>query len=208
MSTIPEIVPLAWGLYAEKVASKLLTPDNEKMMQLQLAQILQTLAPLFERRSSESYKVLLEVPVKVGTKTKIIDIVLEHATDGAISRIAIELKCFRLYARQGDGKRGAQNLGMYDYWEDVENIEAYCSLPGYASSYQFTLTDDPYYAETQHAGSQVAMYSTWKSRAQITGILEHPIANRAGRIVLRGNYSMSGWEKNGDFYFIQQRAAA
>jgi hypothetical protein len=206
MPSIPEIVPLAWRLYADKVANRLLIPDNEKMMQLQLAQILQSLAPVFERRSSESYKVLLEVPVNVGNKRKIIDVVVEHALEGKVARTAIELKCFRLYGRQGNGKRGAQNLGMYAYWEDIENIEAYCSLPDFDASYQFTLTDDPYYVETPHSGSQVATYSTCRTRGNVTGALEHAIKNRQGRIVLRGNYRMNGWTKGGEFYFIQQRA--
>ena len=92
MTIMPEIVDLAWSLYADKIANNLLVPDNEKMMQLHLAQILQTLAPLFESRSSESYKVLLEVPVSVGGKRKIIDVVVEHVHEGKTLRTAIELK--------------------------------------------------------------------------------------------------------------------
>ena len=44
---------LGWRLYSAKVANGLLLPDNEKMMQLQLAQIFQTLAPLYEASTDE-----------------------------------------------------------------------------------------------------------------------------------------------------------
>src|SRR5262249_13121596 len=46
---VEELITLGWTLYTGKVAGKLLSPENEKMMQLHLAQIFQTLAPLFER---------------------------------------------------------------------------------------------------------------------------------------------------------------
>lgn len=205
MSKTKEIIELGWHLYSAKVASGLLTPDNEKMMQLHLAQIFQTLSPLYESKTIESYKVLLEVPVKLGTSRKIIDIVLESVSGEDVSRTAIELKCFRLYGREGNGKRGAQNLGMYDYWEDVANLEGYCSLPGYEGGHQLTLTDDSYYADTKHNGSQVATYSTWRERTCVTGTLSHPVANRAGSLSLSGSYSMDGWRKNEKFYFINQR---
>lgn len=95
---------------------------------------------------------------------------------------------------------------MYDYWEDIENIEGYRALPFYTAAYQFTLTDDPYYPESPHSGSQVAVYSTAKRRVGVTGTLKHEIANRRGEITLRGSYDMSGWRKECDFFFIAQRA--
>jgi hypothetical protein len=206
MSQVIEMVALGWRLYSAKIASGLLLPDNEKMMQLQLAQIFQTLAPLYESSADESYKVLLEVPVQTAANKRIIDLVLEHRIGGAVTRTAVELKCFRLYAREGGGKRGAQNLGMYDYWEDIENIESYCVLPEYEQAYQLTLTDDPYYVEKQHAGPQVAVYSTCQTRSKVTGTLIHAVANRKGSIALHGIYSMDGWRKDGTFYFISQQA--
>ncbi|MES2355948.1 MAG: hypothetical protein V4568_16415, partial [Pseudomonadota bacterium] len=200
-----EMTALAWRLYTAKVASGLLHPENEKMMQLQLAQVLQTLAPLFESKSAESYKVLLEVPVSVNDRLKIIDLVIEHRIGEETQSTAIELKCFRLYGRAGNGKRGAQNLGMYDYWADIENIENYILMFGFVGAYQLTLTDDPYYVLTQHAGPQVAAFSTAKTRSNVTGVLSHPIANRKGTIYLRGVYDMSLWQSNGSFHFISQR---
>jgi hypothetical protein len=95
---------------------------------------------------------------------------------------------------------------MYDYWQDIENIEGYCAIPTYKAAYQFTLTDDPYYPESPHSGPQVSVYSTAKRRTGVTGILKHAIANRPGQIVLRGSYDLSGWCKDGDFFFIAQRA--
>jgi hypothetical protein len=206
MSHVPEMISLAWRLYSAKVANTLLVPDNEKMMQLQLAQIFQTLTPLFECSATESYKVLLEVPVKVKGNTKIVDIVLDHIVENKVTKTAIELKCFRLLSRSGGGKRGAQNIGMYDYWEDIENIEAYSSLPEFEGAYQLTLTDDSYYVEKPHVGSQVATFSTYKNRPKVTGTLVHKIANKKGEISLYGNYLMEGWKKDGDFYFISQQA--
>lgn len=209
MTAVQEMIQLGWKLYTGKVANELLLPENEKMMQLHLAQIYQTLSPLFECKSKESYKVLLEVPVIINGSTKrIIDIVIEHSLPDGVTKTAIELKCFRLYARNGQGKRGAQNLGMYDYWEDIENIEGYCTIPGYKTAYQFTLTDDPYYVGTTHTGSQVATYSTCHKRINVTGSLVHPIANRKGNITIGGIYNMGGWTKDGPFYFITQSTAA
>lgn len=208
MSQSNEIIPLAWRLYSDKVASGLLNPRNEKMMQLQLAQILQLLAPLYESKSTESYKVILEHPVRVDDRIAIIDIVIEHSFNGQALLSAIELKCFRLYSNNSDSrKRGAQNLGMYDYWADIENMEKYCLLPEFESAYQFTVTDDPYYADTQHAGIQVATYSTNRNRTNITGLYECPVANRDGRIFLRGTYELP-WITKENFHFIAQAANA
>ena len=166
----------------------------------------QTLSPLFECTTAESYKVLLEVPEMInGAKRRIIDIVIEHSLPGSTLRTAIELKCFRLYTRRGEGRRGAQNLGMYDYWEDIENIEGCCSVPGFEGGYQLTLTDDPYYVETRHTGPQVATYSTYQGRTGISGLLTHHIANRKGEITLRKTYSMSGWKKDGAFTSLHKR---
>ena len=76
MSPTQEMIELGWRLYTLKVANRLLIPENEKMMQLQLAQIYQTLSPLFECATGESFKVLLEVPVRIDSeKKKIIDLV-------------------------------------------------------------------------------------------------------------------------------------
>lgn len=209
MTGVEEMISLGWRLYTAKVAGKLLSPENEKMMQLHLAQIFQTLAPLFEVASTESIKVLLEVPATIrGSTRRIIDIVIEHRSAESVERVAIELKCFRYLVRVGGGKRGAQNLGMYDYWEDIENIEGYQALPSYTAAYQFTLTDDPYYPEAPHSGSQVAVFSTARRRSGVTGTLKHKIANRKGEITLRGSYDMSSWRKEGDFYFIAQRTQA
>jgi hypothetical protein len=204
---VTKIIIEGWESYKNKVANLLLTPENEKMMQLQLAQIYQTLGPVYEYEASESIKVLLEVPVNIrGTVARIIDIVIAHTRKSETSYYPIELKCFRLLTRSGGGKRGAQNLGMYDYWEDIENIEGYSKLPDYRQAFQFTLTDDPYYVTTQHKGVQVAVYSTNAARTAITGNLSQAIANREGSIKLAGTYSMAGWQRLGEFHFIGQQS--
>lgn len=188
---IDDLINQGWNCYTNKVASGLLAPENEKMMQLQLAQIFQTLAPIYEYHESESIKVLLEVPVTIrGNVNRIVDLVISHEKSSETHFYPIELKCFRLYSRNSGKKRGAQNLGMYDYWEDIENIEGYSDLQNYEQGYQLTLTDDPYYVETQHKGGQVAVYSTNKNRRNVKGVLDRSIANREGRIELRGEYSM------------------
>lgn len=206
MPKFDEILLLAWRLYSDKVASGLLDPRNEKMMQLQLAQMLQLLAPLYEARSGESYKVLLEHPVRFSDASCIIDIVLEHSLGDVVQQCAIELKCFRRYSGHSQTKkRGAQNLGMYDYWADIERIERYRHERGFAAAYQLTLTDDPYYVDTRHAGAQVATYSTHRDRRGVSGLHSFPVANRAGRVHLRGTYALP-WRTQGDFHFIAQRA--
>lgn len=202
---VQEITQLAWKLYSEKVASALLHPKNEKMMQLQLAQILQSLAPLYETQSNESIKILLEHPVQIKNGTAIIDIVIEHSIGTHTHLTAIELKCYRLYSNNSDSKkRGAQNLGMYDYWADIENSEQYCDLPNFHHAYQLTLTDDPYYVTTTHIGKQVSVYSTNIHRQNVTGLYECEIANRGGRIDLKGSYTLP-WIKKGSFHFILQQ---
>ncbi len=203
---VNRIILEGWESYKNKVAGSLLSPENEKMMQLQLAQIYQALGPVYEYEASESIKVLLEVPVTIrGNVFRSIDIVIAHTRENDTFHYPIELKCFRLLTRAGGGKRGAQNLGMYDYWQDIENIEGYSKLPGYPLAFQFTLTDDPYYVNTQHKGAQVAIYSTGITRTGISGKLNQTIANRKGAIGLTGTYSMAGWQKLGAFYFIAQQ---
>lgn len=204
---IQKIINDGWECFKHKVSNGLLSPANEKMMQLQLAQIYQSMAFNYEYEESESIKVLLEIPVTIRRNIfRSIDIVLSHTHDGRITHYPIELKCFRLLTRAGTGRRGAQNLGMYDYWEDIVNIENYSKLRDYSVGFQFTLTDDAYYVETEHRGSQVAVYSTNNKRNDITGILKHPIASRKGKIILAGKYSMSQWEKLKNFWFIKQQS--
>lgn len=203
---INDLIKQGWDCYTNKVANGLLNPENEKMMQLQLAQIFQTLSPIYEYQKSESIKVLLEVPVTLRNGVnRIIDIVIAHNETERTVFFPIELKCFRLYSRNSRKKRGAQNLGMYDYWEDIQNIEGYFDLDNYMQGYQLTLTDDPYYVESQHNGPQVAIYSTNRNRLNVVGELIQPIANRRGLIALRGTYSMAKWVKMNNFYFIAQQ---
>lgn len=207
---ISELIMFGWEKYIKKVSSGLIEPENEKMMQLQLSQIYQTLSPIYESENFESIKILLEVPVRIDNGIyRIIDIVILHTFNDQSLYYPIELKCFRLYTRKGKGdgkKRGAQNLGMYDYWEDIENIEGYVELDNYKRGYQFTITDDPYYVKTMHKGEQVAEYSTNEMRKDITGKLANPIASRLGEIVLKNTYSMEGWKQIGDYWFIEQIA--
>jgi hypothetical protein len=207
---IRQIIETAWTGYSNKVAAGLLQPENEKMMQLQFAMMLQSLVSLYEFRKNESIKVLLEVPVTISRlpSKRIIDIVIVHAENQSKKSYPIELKCFRVFTRDGNGKkRGAQNLGMYDYWADIENVEQYSTLEGYGFGTQLTLTDDDYYVSGRHQGQQVSVYSTAKSRARVSGILSQAVVNRLGRIELFGAYLMGHWKEIGEFHFVKQHTA-
>ncbi len=195
--------------FRNKVASGLFNPENEKMMQLQVAQTLLTLTSIYEYRQHESIKILLEVPVSIARQPsrRIIDIVIQHSENGNIKYFPIELKCFRRLTRDGQGNRGAQNLGMYDYWMDIENIEQYGILPSYSFGTQLTLTDDTYYVTGRHRGQQTAVYSTNNIRQVVAGRLQQPISNRLGRIELTGTYSMTCWEQIGNFSFVRQESS-
>jgi hypothetical protein len=205
---IRKLIDTCWLSYKNKVASGLFNPENEKMMQLQLAMTLQTVIPVFEFSKNESIKVLLEVPVLLLNNTKrIIDIVIQHHLDNQVSYFPVELKCYRLLTREGTGKkRGAQNIGMYDYWADIQNIESYNLLDNFSISTHLMLTDDSYYVTAKHIGPQVSVYSTCQIRENVTGNLSQSIANRPGKIELMGTYSMKNWEKLGSFYFIRQES--
>jgi len=204
---IRKIIDISWTSYKNKVASGLFTPENEKMMQLQFAQTFQTISPLFEYNRNESIKILLEQAVNIDRepKKRIIDLVISHSLDSTVTYYPIELKCFRKHTRDNlNNLRGAQNLGMYDYWVDIENIEQYSKIANYGFGTHLVLTDDEYYVTGKHQGDQVKVYSTNKNKINVTGLLEHKIANRQGKIELTGNYSMTTWEKIGDYYFIRQ----
>lgn len=204
---IYELIEAGWSLYSGKVSGHLLNPENEKMMQLQLSLILQTLAALYESTENESIKVLLEVPVSVRAhKKNIIDIVIQHVVGSETKYYPIELKCFRKKTRDGKAARGGGNLSMYDYWEDIENIELYSKLEGYKNGIHLTITDHPYFVNNDHSGEQVKVYSTSKNRAVVTGLLKKEIKNREGSILLCGRYSMSKWKPVGDFFTILQIA--
>jgi hypothetical protein len=101
-------------------------------------------------------------------------------------------------------KRGAQNLGMFDYWCDIENIEQYSKLKYFSFGTQLTLTDDSYYITGKHQGQQVMTYSTSNSRTNIHGLLQCPIVSRCGFIELEGSYNMNNWNQIGNFHFIKQ----
>ena len=211
MDKILDLVELSWKAYKYKVANKLLSPETEKMMQLQFALLLQTLAPLYEYSEQESIKVIPEWAIELrrgverGSKsTRSIDIVILYKNHTKVSHYPIELKCFRRSTRVKSGKRGAQNLGMYDYWDDIEKVEQYLEFKDFAAGFQLTLTDDRYYVETEHKGSQVSVFSTFKGRGIVSGVLEHHIANRPGRITLKNVYDTSKRERLYGFYFIRQ----
>jgi hypothetical protein len=204
---IRNIIDIAWESYSSKVSAGLLEPENEKMMQLQFAQILQSLSPIFEFHDKESIKVLLEVPLLIDRtpNRRIIDILILYTEGKTKKYFPIELKCFREYTREGTGKkRGAQNLGMFDYWADIENIEQYCICHKHSFGTQLTLTDDYYYVHGEHKGPQVSIYSTNMRRKDVSRSLIQNIANRSGKIDLAGIYSMEDWKKKGNFYFIRQ----
>jgi hypothetical protein len=204
---IRQIIDIAWESFKFKVATGVFNPENEKMMQLQFALTMQSLAPVFEYSIDEKIKVLLEVPVIINhvNPKRVIDIVIRISQKDKIKNFPIELKCYRKFTRDGSGKsRGAQNIGMYDYWTDIENLEKYSILENYDFGTHLCLTDDNYYVTTEHKGGQVSVYSTWKNRRNITGFLMHPIANRLGSIQLKGKYSMSHWESMEIFHFIRQ----
>jgi hypothetical protein len=205
---VRQVIDIAWESYKNKVASRLLEPENEKMMQLQFALILQTLIPLFEFRQGEILSVLLEVPVTINRSPnrRIIDIVVMHFENDTKTYFPIELKCFRKLSRGKTTKRGAGNLGMYDYWADIENIEQYTILENYGFGTHLMISDDAYYYNTKHTGNQVSVYSTNLYRDNVTGLLNAPIANRQGNIDLKGSYSMTMWEQKNQFYFIRQEA--
>ena len=203
---IQQIIDISWTSFKNKVASGLFNPENEKMMQLQFAQTLLTLTSIYEYRQNESIKILLEVPVNIARQPsrRIIDIVIQHSENGIIKYFPIELKCLRRLTRDGLGNRGAQNLGMYDYWMDIENLEQYSTLTNYSFGTQLTLTDDNYYVTGRHRGQQTAVYSTNNTRQNVTGGPQQAIANRQGKIQLIGQYSMTSWEQIGSFNFIRQ----
>ena len=207
---IGQLIDISWKSFKNRVASGLFNPENEKMMQLQLAQTFLTLSSIFEYRQNESIKILLEVPVTIERQPsrRIIDIVIQHTENGVINNFPIELKCFRQQVRGGGRPRGAQNLGMYDYWADIENIEQYSLLDNYSHGTHLTLTDDIYYVTGAHQGQQTAVYSTRNTRENVSGQLQTQIANRQGNIQLVGRYSMTSWEQIGNFYFIRQQTNA
>ncbi len=204
---IKQILDICWNSFKNKVASGVFDPENEKMMQLQLALTMQSIAPVFEYFLDEKIKILLEVPVQIKhiNQRRVIDIVIRISNKETFMFFPIELKCYRKFTRDGSGKsRGAQNIGMYDYWADIENIEYYSTLEHYGFGTHLFITDDNYYAITEHFGNQVSVYSTSKSRQNVTGLLTHPIANRPGSIQLKGEYSMSHWETIQGYHFIRQ----
>lgn len=204
---IYDLIDLGWTLCVKKIAGGLMNPTKEKELQLQLAMIYQGLAYMHEETTQESIKILLEEPVKVRKKkTNLIDIVVRHTVGNQTINYPIELKCFRKKTQQSKNNRGGGNLSMFDYWEDIENIELYSDLAGYGLGTQFTVTDDPYFVETQHNGSQVRVYSTSRHRGIVSGPLTRKIANRSGHIPFRGKYNMARWQTEGNFYAIAQRA--
>ena len=204
---IRQVIDIAWQSYIFKVSSGLLNPENEKMMQLQLAQMFQTIFPIFEYHSKESIKVSLECPILIEREPnrRVIDLLITHTEGDTEYYYPIELKCFREFTRDGSGKkRGAQNLGMFDYWCDIENIEQYTKKLNYLFATQLTLTDDIYYVYGKHKGTQTAIYSTNIWQKEIGGTLSTKIANRSGLIELENKYSMAHWQMKGSFYFIRQ----
>ena len=78
-------------------------------MQLQYAYILKQLLPLTLHNPEEESEIELETGVKTGLGTNNIDILLTGKSKAGVSKIAIEMKCYRKIAASG-GTRGAHDM--------------------------------------------------------------------------------------------------
>ena len=119
------LIKLAWELLQKKIQYGFIEINKEASLQLQYANILQSLITTSQYSDEEIVKILLEETIYIQkNKSQEVDIIVETKTNSQSYKIAIEMKCYRTKTSSG-GNRGAMDIFVKDVYEDIEVLENY-----------------------------------------------------------------------------------
>lgn len=119
------LIKMAWEILQRRIEQKFVIINKEASLQLQYANILQSLIDVCQFSDGEIIKVVLEKTVFIqNQKPQEVDIIVETFINNDPYKIAIEMKCYRTKTSSGRA-RGAQDIFLKDVYEDIEVLENY-----------------------------------------------------------------------------------
>lgn len=194
-------VSLSWVMFSRKVGSGLIPINKEASMQLQYAYILQQLIPLITFHESEKYKLELETGVQVSRRSREIDLLFSGEFEDKRHLIAIEMKCYRMFASSG-GKRGATNIFMKDVYEDLYLLEEYVSTGITQEGVALVMTDMKRLVNPTRKDAKCWVYDISDGASFGPILLNTPIGGKKININLAKKYSLS-WVNYDGFWFLE-----
>lgn len=134
------VLDFAWQIFFEKVTTGRIKINKESSMQLHYSVILHGLGELMCLQPKETFTTELES--SYGKKN--IDIACSYDE----VKGAVELKCFRKKSNR------ATDIDMYDVLKDIDRLLSY---DDFKVRKFICLTDNPYYAHSNHSGKASAV---------------------------------------------------
>lgn len=142
----------------------------------------------------------LEVPITTPLGTLYVDLLVHQ--DGAVHFMELKYKS-RTIDIHIDGERfqlqnhGAQPLGRYDFWKDVQRLESIASMdPSYSGTAIILTNDSAYWRHSRSKADTSTAFSLGDGR-KVSGVLEWSDraseGTKRGReesIKLKGNYTV------------------
>jgi len=194
-------ISVAWSIFMRKVGYGIIEINKEASMQLQYAYILQQLLPLLTYYKQEEAKIELETGVPLNGSAKEIDLLLIGSSTGGVTKIAVEMKCYRTITSSG-GKRGATDIFMKDVYEDLQLLEKYIEAGHADRGVSLVMNDMKNLVIPRSKKAKCWNYDISHS-AKFNNIhLTTPIGGKEIDITLHRKYEIL-WEQHGKFWFTE-----
>lgn len=200
-SRLRESISVAWAIFMRKVGHGIIEIYKEASMQLQYAYILQQIIPLLTYHKKENIKIELETSVQLNTSTKEIDLLLTGQSSEEVTKIAVEMKCYKTIASSG-GKRGATDIFMKDVYEDFQMLEKYIEAGHAHRGVSLVMNDmknfvHPRSKTTKCWDYDISQGTKFKNICRTT-----PVGGKIINIKLQREYEIL-WEQHGKIWFSE-----
>lgn len=201
------LIKISWELLQKKLQYGFIEINKEASLQLQYANILQSLITTSKYSDNEIIKVILEKTVYIqNNKPQEVDIIIETVDNNQPYVIAIEMKCYRTKTSSG-GNRGAMDIFVKDVYEDIEVLENYkSSNRNIKKTYFLAMTDYQNFVLPKDKSAKYWDYDI-SDGFNLEGPKDFstPIGGKDVAIHIEGKYNFN-WSKidsnNGVFYFL------
>jgi hypothetical protein len=200
-SRLRSAISAAWAVFARKVGSTLIPINKEASMQLQYAYVLKQLLPLAVQYPDESAELELEPGVRMAAGSNNIDLLVHGTSSAGITKIAVEMKCYRKLAASG-GTRGAHDIFMKDVYEDLQILEQYVAQGIASRGVALVMNDLERFVNPTVISGKCWTYDTSQGHTFEGGHFTVPIGGKPVSIELARSYTFN-WEKFGQFWFCE-----
>jgi len=170
-------------------------------MQLQYAYVLKQLLPLAVQYPDESAELELEPGVRMAAGSNNIDLLVHGTSSAGITKIAVEMKCYRKLAASG-GTRGAHDIFMKDVYEDLQILEQYVAQGIASRGVALVMNDLERFVNPTVISGKCWTYDTSQGHTFEGGHFTVPIGGKPVSIELARSYTFN-WEKFGQFWFCE-----